>query len=131
MNKIYNKNMVLSLGILAVLTFGAIAMPAKVSAQGGTNYIFQTQMPTPIVYSNTTIVSKPKSTAVVAKKAPAKSATSASSQTANAISATNGFTPSGIVAWILFAILILIVIIIARKVFGSDKKYQESPMKHA
>jgi hypothetical protein len=131
MNKIYNKNIVLSLGILAVLTFGAIAMPATVSAEGGINYIYQTPIATPIVYSNTSIVTATKKTAVVTKKAPAKSATTASSQTANAISATNGFTPSGIIAWILFAILILIVIIIARKIFGADKKYHESPMKHA
>lgn len=42
-----------------------------------------------------------------------------------------GFLPSGIVGWILFAILILIIVILVRKVTGGAKRYHETPLKHA
>jgi len=43
----------------------------------------------------------------------------------------NSFMPNGIVQWILFAILCLVIVILVRKVFQADKKYQETPLKHA
>lgn len=48
--------------------------------------------------------------------------------TGNALFGANGFLPTGILQWILFAILILLIVIIARKVF---KKEDHSPLKHA
>lgn len=42
---------------------------------------------------------------------------------------TGSFFPSGLVQWILFAIIILLIVILARKVFGAKKKYDEAPMK--
>lgn len=48
----------------------------------------------------------------------------------NAIFGSNSFLPSGIVQWVLFAIIILLIVIIVRKVFGAKQNYEESPMKH-
>lgn len=48
----------------------------------------------------------------------------------NAIFGSNSFLPSGIMQWILFAILILLIVIITRKIFvGDDEKNR--PLKHA
>lgn len=52
--------------------------------------------------------------------------------TSNAIFGdSNSFLPTGFVQWILLAIIILIIVILARKIFGGEKEYHESPMKHA
>ncbi|MFA5841067.1 MAG: hypothetical protein WC847_02245 [Candidatus Paceibacterota bacterium] len=49
----------------------------------------------------------------------------------NAIFGTNGFMPTGLIQWILFAIIVLLLIILVRKIFGGKKNYDEAPMKHA
>jgi len=49
----------------------------------------------------------------------------------NAIFGSNSFLPSGIVQWILFAIVILLIIIVVRRIFGAKKNYDDSPLKHA
>lgn len=49
---------------------------------------------------------------------------------ASAIFGSNSFTPSGLIQWVLFAILILLVVILVRKIYGADKDYQATPMKH-
>jgi len=43
----------------------------------------------------------------------------------------NTFLPSGLVQWILLAIIILIIIILTRKVFGAREEYETTPLKHA
>ncbi|MGH7250059.1 MAG: hypothetical protein ACREGC_03725, partial [Minisyncoccia bacterium] len=43
----------------------------------------------------------------------------------------NSILPSGIIQWILFGILILIIIILVRKIFGARERYDEAPLKHA
>ncbi|MDD5721473.1 MAG: hypothetical protein PHT16_03465 [Candidatus Pacebacteria bacterium] len=48
---------------------------------------------------------------------------------ATAIFGSNGFLPSGLIQWILFAIVILLIIILVRKIFGARAKYNESPLK--
>ncbi len=53
-----------------------------------------------------------------------------SSLASNAIYGTNSFMPSGLVQWLLFAIFVLIVVIILRKIFFADK-YHNTPLKHA
>jgi hypothetical protein len=53
-----------------------------------------------------------------------------SSLTSNAIYGSNSFMPSGIVQWVLFAIIILLLVILARKLFGGEDHYMEAPMKH-
>ncbi len=54
-----------------------------------------------------------------------------SSLGASAIVGSSGFLPSGIIQWILLAIFILLIVILVRKIFGGEKRYQETPLKHA
>jgi len=48
-----------------------------------------------------------------------------------AIFGSNSFLPSGLIQWIILAIIILLIVILARKLFGGEKNYHEAPMKHA
>lgn len=48
----------------------------------------------------------------------------------NAIFGSDGFMPSGLMQWILFAIVILLIVILARKVSSARKNYEEKAMKH-
>ncbi len=50
--------------------------------------------------------------------------------TSNAIYGSGSFLPSGIVQWILFAIIILLLVILARKLFGGEEHYLVTPLKH-
>ena len=58
-------------------------------------------------------------------------ASEAKDLTASAIFGGKGFLPSGLVEWIVVAILILIIVILIRKISGADEKYQAEPLKHA
>ena len=49
----------------------------------------------------------------------------------NAIFGSNGFLPSGLTQWVLFGIIILLIVIFARKIFSARENYDETPMKHA
>ena len=42
----------------------------------------------------------------------------------------NSFLPSGLVGWVMLAIIIMIIVILLRKIFGAEQKYQEAPLKH-
>jgi hypothetical protein len=55
----------------------------------------------------------------------------ASALASTAILGSNSFLPSGLMQWILFAIIILLIIIIVRKVLGLGDKYHNTPLKHA
>jgi hypothetical protein len=55
---------------------------------------------------------------------------SVSSLASNTIFGGSGFTPSGLVQWVLFAIIILIIVILVRKIFGGEKRYHAAPLKH-
>jgi hypothetical protein len=48
----------------------------------------------------------------------------------NVIFGSNSFMPSGIIQWLLFAIFVLIVVIVVRRIFLADK-YHAKPLKHA
>ncbi|MBI3888805.1 hypothetical protein HY311_03370 [Candidatus Nomurabacteria bacterium] len=48
----------------------------------------------------------------------------------NAIFGSNSFLPSGLIQWILFAIFVLIIVILARRIFGAKENYETSPLKH-
>ncbi len=50
---------------------------------------------------------------------------------ANAIFGSNGYAPSGLIQWVLFAILILLIVILVRKLTGAGDRYQNEPLKHA
>jgi len=43
----------------------------------------------------------------------------------------NSFLPSGLIQWVLFAIIILLIVILVRRIFGAKKNYEETPMKSA
>ncbi len=43
----------------------------------------------------------------------------------------SGIYPSGIIQWIFFAILVLLIVILVRKIFGFEEKYHSTPMKQA
>ena len=49
----------------------------------------------------------------------------------NAIFGSNGFMPSGLIQWILFAIVVLLIVILIRKVFGAEERYHATPLKHS
>lgn len=50
---------------------------------------------------------------------------------ANAFFGTNSILPSGLISWILLGMMILVIVILVRKVFGAQKRYHETPLKHA
>ncbi len=49
----------------------------------------------------------------------------------NAVFGSNSFLPSGLIQWVIFAIIILLIVILVRKIFGAKQNYDEAPMKHA
>lgn len=51
--------------------------------------------------------------------------------TASAIFGSKSFMPSGLVQWIILAIFILLIIILARKALGAEDRYHSEPLKHA
>ena len=151
-------SIVYALGILAILAFGVSVMPSTSYARiygktcsdnVGCNYNFETapavsttnsqSSAIPTVYSSstattprvagayTTTVKKP-----VAKAKPAPTKEDVSNLAANAVfGSDNGFMPSGLIQWIFFAILILIVVILVRRVTGGEDRYHKEPLKHA
>ncbi len=84
-------------------------------------------------HTTTATVSKtaspaPKIAKTVKKSVPAN--TTGNSLTANTIFATDGFLPSNFIQWIIVSILVLLLILIGRKAYGSEK-YKAKPLKHA
>ena len=57
-------------------------------------------------------------------------ADNANALASNTVFGSNSFLPSGLIQWILFAIFVLIIVILARRIFGAKEKYQTSPLKH-
>ena len=53
-----------------------------------------------------------------------------SSLTANALIGSNSFMPSGLIQWIFFAILVVLIIFLWRYVFAKEK-YMSEPLKHS
>jgi hypothetical protein len=49
----------------------------------------------------------------------------------NVIYGSDTFLPSGLMQWVLIAIIILLLIIIVRKLFGAEDNYHASPLKHS
>ncbi|MBI3305936.1 hypothetical protein HYZ82_02250 [Candidatus Nomurabacteria bacterium] len=92
-------------------------------------YVAPTPAPTPTVYSNSANPNPPIAKKTVAKPKP-KPAETNSELTANAIFGSDTFLPSGLVQWILFAILILLIVILIRKIYGADVRYRAAPLKH-
>lgn len=87
----------------------------------------------PTVSSSTAVARRTTTTAkkVTAKNTKTEPKEDLSTLPANVIYGSNTFVPSGLLQWILLAILILIIVILSRKVFNGEKKFHSSPMKHA
>jgi len=75
-------------------------------------------------YSNTTY---DKNTT---KTTETKEGNYVSNLASNAIFGSNSFLPTGLVGWIMTAIVIMLIIILVRKIFGAEQTYHEAPMKH-
>ena len=58
------------------------------------------------------------------------STNSVSGLASNEIFGSSSFLPSGLIQWILFAIFILLIIILVRRIFGAREAYEETPMKY-
>ena len=43
----------------------------------------------------------------------------------------DSFLPSGLLQWILFAILIVLIVIIVRRIMRGEERYHAAPLKHA
>lgn len=54
-----------------------------------------------------------------------------SSLASSAIFGSNSLVPSGLIQWVLFAIIVLLIIIIVRKVTGATDRYHKSPLKYS
>lgn len=107
-------------------------------------YVNYTPQPAPIatVYSsgtnpNAVATSTTPKTVAKAKTTTTKDTTIAKTDTsannslvASAIFGSSGFLPSGIIQWILFAILVLSIVILVRKIYGADEAYHAVPLKH-
>lgn len=50
--------------------------------------------------------------------------------TSTAVFGAASFLPSGLIQWVLVAIVILLLIIMGRKMFGSEEGYHAAPLKH-
>ena len=100
-------------------------------------YVNPTPIPTPIIYSTT--VNPSANIVAPAPKAVAKAKTNTSTNTsktnnnlvASAVSGNDNFMPSSLSEWIVFVILVLLIVALARKIYGGKEKYDSVPMKHA
>ena len=106
--------------------------------RGGTsNGVFfnvTTNIPTNVTSVNQrTTTSLPRNTTGQAGTNTATDNTGAgySSLASNAIFGANGFMPSGLIQWLFFGILILLIIILIRKFYGPEKKFHSTPLKHS
>jgi hypothetical protein len=100
------------------------------------NYIAPTTTTT--TTTKTTAVKNVNNTvAKTTTPAPVKVATASDvndsygSLTANALFGSNSFMPTGLVQWIIFAIIVLLIIFLWRYIHRSEEKYLSSPLKHA
>ena len=163
MNKINNKTILLSLGIMAILILGLMAIPTKINAQSYGGYIgygagqnnnqnyyqpiyisepvyipapepvyVNNPAPTPTIYSSSTNPNPTPAPKAVAKTNTTNPTTTVAENnlTAGAIFGLSNFMPSNLIEWILFAILILLIVALVRKLYGGNEKYDAIPMKH-
>ncbi len=94
------------------------------------NYVAPAPKPAPV-----TAVRKTTTTVAKTTSKPVATASDVNpnygSLTANALFGSNSFMPSGLIQWIVFAILILLIVFLWRYVHGSKEKYMTEPLKHA
>ena len=122
---------------------GYVNNPVQNNNQG---YYYQTPIyvqpqaliPAPIIYSNnpnqtsTNSVTETNTTTNNSDTTDTTTTDNNSSNLAsNAIFGSNSFLPSGLIQWILLAIIILVIVILIRKISGAEDKYHSTPLKHA
>ena len=113
--------------------------PAPANSYIPANYNYSaTTANTPTIYSSTadtntasTVKSTSATTAKAKDTAETKPAEDSSLAASVVLGSGDGFMPSGLIQWIVFAILILLITILTRKIFGAEEKYQSTPMKQA
>ena len=156
MSKINNNrilsNIVFSLLILLMLAVGAIAvLPKETKAYterygyarpysndfpdtfnspnyGGANAVSPESKPASTSNGSVLGASTTKTTPPAETSTPVKE--EFSDLTANTVYGTNSFMPSGLIQWVILAIIILVIIILARKFFGREAGYHSMPLKH-
>ena len=155
-----NKIIFFSFGILTILTFIGIPTIASAQyggyiPSGNSNQYpyntYQNTNPAPVynIYQTTTtttpttVTPTPTPAPTVAKKAttgkivasakvtsPTNNGISTNSLVSNALFGSNTAYPSSLLQWLFLAILIIFIIILVRRVYGSREKYLASPLKH-
>ncbi|MCX6752491.1 MAG: hypothetical protein NTZ87_03260 [Candidatus Nomurabacteria bacterium] len=160
MNKINTKSIIFNLGILAVSASLMIMSPTQSygynsynstsCSEGGCNTVYNnaysqpvTNNPTPVINptnqsSNNSNTSTNNSNASVKKTSNvtmsgevSKANENNNNLAANAIFGSNSFLPNSLIQWIFVAIIILIIVILVRRVYGGNEKYNSTPLKHA
>ncbi len=158
MNNMINNIIKYSLGIMAIVAVGIFSLsPAITEARERTgsykgyseeytdttyNYAapnYNPYNPNAGVFINGVAVSTARAQPKTVAPAPAETPTTDykevkeefSDITANALYGANGFFPSSLMGWLLFAIIVLIIIILARKFMGLEKKYHSVTLKHS
>ena len=149
-NRIKN-GLILALSILTILVLGTVVfMPGEIKAATGKNvtygnknvsyddnsYITNASVGVNNIYtSGTTGAVLGASTSAPATNSSADTSKDIKEEfkdlTANAIYGTDSFMPSGLIQWLILAIFILIIIILARKFFGLEDKYHATPLKQS
>lgn len=147
--------MALSLGTLTLMIL-SLALPSSAMAQYDEGYVRPYNQPVPYVkseivyqpavYQETKVVNNTSNTnkSTTTTKSSVSNTSDKNEQNsnqtvsqkygslaANAAYGSDTFAPSGLAQWIMLAILILIIIILARKIFGATERYENSPLKHS
>lgn len=113
-----------------------VPTPTPVYVNPATVPVYVNPSVTPVVYSSTTNTNTTAPKTIVKAKtnnstAVAKATTDENSKlAANVIFGSGSFMPSGLVQWILFAILVLLAVILIRKIYGGNERYNAVPLKH-
>ncbi len=107
--------------------------PVIYSSGSSTNQTNRTIIYRTVTAKNTSLNTNPVNTATTSSNQNSNTVpiSDYSSLTANAVFGSNSLFPSGLAQWIIFAILVLLVVMLARKIFGADKKYHATPLKQA
>lgn len=124
--------------IIAIVTFILIFAPinhalatdcfgnAGVATGGSISFSY----PTPASFFQPVVTSPTPTVNSTTNAGASNSNDNNSNLSANAIFSSDSFTPSGIIEWVIFAILVLLVVILVRKMFDKTEKYYATPLKH-
>ena len=115
---------------------GGYGTPNNNSGLSNNTVVTPVVTPVPTIYSDSSAGNTASSNVAVKTTSSTKVATvskttdNSSNLAANAVFGENSFMPSSLIEWIIFAILVLLIVILVRKVFDLDKNYHSTPLKH-